>query len=127
MKTILLLSLLISLALHAEPKSAAVKHVDVKAAAALVQEEKIAVLDVRTANEFSEGHIAGAKNIDFNGPYFEAKLKELDKTKSYLVHCRSGGRSSKALPILQKLGFTSIHHLDGGIMAWEDAKQPLQK
>jgi phage shock protein E len=127
MKTILLLTLLITLASHAEPKAAAVKHVDAKAAAALVQEKKATVLDVRTAGEFAEGHIAGAKNLDFNGADFEQRLKELDKTQPYLVHCRSGGRSGKSLATFQKLGFTNIHHLDGGIMAWEDAKQPLQK
>jgi phage shock protein E len=103
-------------------------HVKADAAAKLVQEKKIIVLDIRTADEFGEGHIAGAKNIDFlQGAEFEAKIKELDKTKPYLVHCQSGGRSGKSLKVFKSLGFEKIYHLDGGFGDWQAAGKPVAK
>ena len=54
---------------------------------------KVVVLDVRTPKEFKEGHIPGATNIDFTTPDFEKRIGKLDKSKTYLVHCASGGRS----------------------------------
>lgn len=103
-------------------------HVKADAASKLVQEKKVVVLDIRTADEFGAGHIAGAQNIDFlQSAAFEAKIKELDKTKAYLVHCQSGGRSGRSLKIFKQLGFESIYHLDGGIGGWEAAGKPVEK
>ena len=102
-------------------------HVKADAAAKLVAEKKVMVLDVRTPAEYQEQHIAGARNIDFNGGDFEAQLQALDKKQPWLVHCRSGGRSGKALATLKKIGFETIYHLDGGILDWEDAGKPLEK
>ena len=103
-------------------------HVQVEAAAKLVKEKKVDVIDVRTADEFAEGHIAGAKNIDvMKGGEFEAKLTELDKSKPYLVHCQTGGRSSRSLKVFKKLGFEKIYHLDGGMGGWQAAGKPVVK
>lgn len=106
----------------------AVKHVDAAGAAKLLADQKkVEVLDVRTPDEFAEGHIAGAKNIDFQAKDFADKLGGLDKTQTYLVHCAAGGRSTRALETFQKLGFTHIVHLDGGMNAWKKAGQPVTK
>lgn len=103
-------------------------HVKAEAAAKLVQEKKVDVIDVRTADEFAEGHIAGAKNIDImKGGEFESKLKELDKSKPLLVHCQSGGRSTRSLKVFKKLGFEKIYHLDGGMGGWQSAGKPVVK
>jgi rhodanese-related sulfurtransferase len=83
--------------------------------------EALTVLDVRTPGEFAAGHLKGAKNIDFKADDFAAKLGKLDKTKPYLVHCRSGGRSTASLKTFKELGFTNIIHLDGGMIAWKKA------
>jgi rhodanese-related sulfurtransferase len=105
-----------------------VKHVDAKAAAKLLKEDpKIVVLDIRTKKEFDRGHIKDAKNINFFGDDFEADIKKLPTDKTYLVHCATGGRSTKSLPIFKKLGFKSIVHLDGGFKAWEKAGEPVHK
>lgn len=77
---------LLSLAAPAKDNPAAVTHVDAGQAAKLVQEKKVTVLDIRTPDEFKEGRIAGAVNIDFNGKSFEAEIAKLDKSKPYLVH-----------------------------------------
>jgi rhodanese-related sulfurtransferase len=126
MKNILitLLSLITTITLSAAD---AVTHVKAPEAAKLVQEKKATVLDVRTPEEFKEGHIEGAKNVDFKSPDFAAKLKEMDKSQPYLVHCRAGGRSTSSLKVLKELGFEKIFHLDDGLSAWEEAKLPVVK
>ena len=102
--------------------------VDAAAAAAMIKETpEIVVLDIRTPEEFSEGHIKGAKNIDFNAADFEAKLSELDRGATYLMHCRSGGRSGKAMPIFEKLKFENIIHLNTGFLDWVESGQPVEK
>lgn len=102
-------------------------HVDPNAAEKLIMEGKVTVLDVRTADEFKDRRITGAKNIDFTENDFEKKVSELDKSKPYLVHCASGHRSTNALETLQKLGFQSVYHLDGGLKAWEAAGKAVEK
>ena len=112
----------------AKPDASAVKHVDAAAAAKLVKgDSKLTVLDIRTPAEFATGHIKGAKNYNFQGDGFRGELNQLDKNKPYLVHCASGGRSTKSLELFKQLGFKSLYHLDGGIKAWEKASLPVEK
>lgn len=107
--------------------STKVTHVNATAAAQLVAEKKVVVIDVRTPAEFAGGHIAGARLIDIGGPDFEQRLDQLDKSQTYLVHCRSGARSTRALSTFSKLGFKSVVHLDGGMNAWVKDGQAVQK
>jgi rhodanese-related sulfurtransferase len=110
-----------------EPSGTRISHADPEAAAKLVAEKKVSVLDVRTPKEFTDGHIAGATNLNFNAPDFEERLGQLDKSKTWLVHCASGGRSTQSLVALKKLGFQSVVHLDGGLKAWQKAGKPVEK
>jgi rhodanese-related sulfurtransferase len=103
---------------------AKITHVGPDGAAKLIAEGKITVLDLRTPDEFARGHIAGARLLDCQAKDFAQTLGELDKTKTYLVHCASGGRSTQALKQFQKLGFQSVVHLDGGLSAWKRAGKP---
>lgn len=91
----------------------------------LAANSDIVVLDVRTPQEYDSGHIEGAVNIDFKNSNFAAKLSELGRNTEYVIHCRSGGRSTKSLDAIEELGFTNITHLDGGIIAWNKADLPL--
>lgn len=93
----------------------------------LRKQTNVVILDVRTAKEFSAGHITGATNLDFYGQDFEKKLLELNKDKSYLVHCASGGRSAKVRDKMTNLNFQSIYHLEGGMKAWEKAGKKVEK
>lgn len=110
-----------------ERKSDGATHVDPAGAEKLIKDDKVEILDVRTADEFKEGRIAGAKNIDFTENDFEKKASELDKSKAYLVHCGSGRRSTASLEVLQKLGIKQLYHLDGGMKAWQAAGKPVEK
>mgnify|MGYP000526448653 CR=1 FL=1 len=89
--------------------------------------ENTIVIDVRTPDEFKDGHIKTAKNIDIMSKEFAAKLGALDKTKPVLVHCQAGGRSTRALPTFEKLGFSEVYHRDGGMNDWNKASQPVVK
>ena len=104
-----------------------VTNVQADVAAKLVAEGKVTVLDVRTPEEFAEGHIAGATNINFMAKDFATQIEKLDRNKIYLVHCASGGRSKRCLPQLKQLGLQQIYHLDGGFSAWEEAGKPVAK
>jgi rhodanese-related sulfurtransferase len=125
MKTLLatLLLLIPTLMLAADP----VKHVKADEAAKIIADGKTAVIDVRTPDEFKDGHIKGAKNIDIMSKDFEAQLGKLDKNQPTLVHCQAGGRSTRALPIFEKLGFKNLIHLDDGFGGWEAAGKPVVK
>ena len=85
------------------------------------------VLDVRTPGEFSEGHLAGAVNVDLLAPDFAARLSAMDRGKSYLVYCRTGNRSTKAVHTMEQLGFRSVHHMVSGIVGWEKKGLPLSR
>lgn len=80
---------------------------------------KFVILDVRSPDEYSENHIENAENITYNSQNFEVEIEKLDKDKKYLVYCRSGHRSSNAIKVMIKLGFTDIHNLSGGIRKWK--------
>jgi len=106
----------------------AVKHVKAEAAAKLLADDsKVVVLDIRTPDEFKAGHIKGATNLDFYADDFETRLGKLDREKSYLVHCASGGRSGRSLALFNKLGFRSVYHLDDGFKGWEKAGKPVAR
>lgn len=76
------------------------------------------ILDVRTYNEYSDGHIQDAINIGLSSPNFGIQLDSLDKNDIYLVYCKSGGRSARAIDTMQVLGFYETYNMLGGISAW---------
>ena len=76
------------------------------------------IIDVRTPEEFAEGHIENAVNIDFYSATFRDDLDKLDKDKTYLIYCRSGRRSGLAVPMMQELDFMEVYDMLGGIARW---------
>jgi phage shock protein E len=110
-----------------DSSNATVIHADAKAAAKLVEDRKVTVLDVRTPTEFRASHITGATNVDFLAGDFAEKAAKLDRGKTYLVHCATGRRSTNCLPQLQRLGFTNLVHLDGGLKAWQAGGNAVEK
>jgi len=104
------------------------RNVSVAEADALLRKDKnIVILDVRTPDEFAEGHMPGARNLDYSAADFKAKLAELNHDQTYLVHCRSGGRSARAVALMKEMQFKSVLHLNEGFMEWEDAEKPVEK
>lgn len=91
----------------------------------ILETEKAILIDVRTPEEVSEGFIKGTTVFaNINGNDFSSQIDKLDKSKSYIVYCRSGARSSSASNYMIEHGFTKVYNLLGGFSNWsgESAK-----
>jgi len=121
-----LLLMLLTIISCGSSSSSKVNNVDAKAFQQSIQKEAGAILlDVRTPDEFNQGHIEGAVNINFNDKNFGSQVMALDKTKPILVYCLSGGRSGEASGMLAANGFTNVTQLNGGLLAWKGANLPV--
>jgi len=107
----------------------AVQNISVAEAKALIDRNAVSadfiILDVRTPSEYAQGHIPGAVNLDYYAS-FEASLSAFDKTKTYLVYCRTGNRSASAARLMLDNGFAAIYNMQGGINAWISGGLPLE-
>jgi rhodanese-related sulfurtransferase len=92
-----------------------------------LSKENIQLIDVRTPGEYSAGHIANARLMDWSGGQLEAEWKTLDKDRPVVLYCASGRRSAAASAFLRKNGFTDITDLSGGFGAWSSAGKPVTK
>lgn len=102
--------------------------IDSKEAYGLIKaDSNIAILDVRTAKEFADGHVAGAVNIDVNQTDFAQKIDQLDRSKTYIVYCRSGRRSRKAVGIMAAKGFKNLYNVSDGFVGWNKNGLPFEK
>ena len=108
-------------------ESSAVTLVSPTDAQTLVESGDVEVIDVRTPEEYAEGHIEGATLVDFYEPDFADRIAELDRGQEYVVYCRSGNRSSQATAIMAEQGFAVVNDVDGGIVAWEAAGLPVTR
>ncbi len=84
-------------------------------------------MDVRTAAEYADGHIAGSRNLDQTSGQLAQNVNELEKSKPVLLYCASGRRSAAARAYLQQQGFTDVVDLAGGIGAWAGAGKPIER
>ena len=101
------------------------ENTDVKGFAQLMENADVVLLDVRTEEEFKEGHIEGALNIDQGQEGFVDKVKAaLSTDKTIAIYCRSGRRSANAAEKLAAVGYKCIN-LKGGIIAWKEANMPV--
>ncbi|WP_430403224.1 rhodanese-like domain-containing protein [Fluviicola sp.] len=92
-----------------------------------IQSKKNQLLDVRTSNEYNQGHIAGAFQADWNNPdQFKERVASLDKQQPLYIYCLAGSRSSAAQKWLIKEGFKTVFNLQGGINAWNLEDLPLE-
>lgn len=87
--------------------------------ASVLSVNEYTLIDVRTPEEFSEGCISGAKNIDLRSDDFLDKISELDRSNNYLVYCRSGARSAEAHSLMKEAGFKNVTEITGGIINWQ--------
>lgn len=82
------------------------------------------LIDVRSAEEFSGGHVEHAMNIDWNGTDFQNRIAPLRKSEPVFLYCLSGGRSSAAAASLREQGFEKVYEMPGGMMEWRKEKLP---
>lgn len=101
-------------------------HIDVQQFKAGIEKKDIILLDVRTPEEYAQGHIPEASTINFYAADFKEKVNLIQKDKEVYVYCRSGNRSGQAAKIMMDLGFQKVNNLIGGIGAWHRAGFPLE-
>jgi len=85
------------------------------------------VIDIRTPQEYSQGHIEGAVNINYYDKTFLEQVAKLDKEKPIYIYCRSGSRTSSAAKKLKKIGFSEVNDLEGGIISWSRNQYKIVK
>jgi len=83
------------------------------------------VIDVRSAAEYSAGHVPGAVNIPFD--QVAERISEVDAPHGVVLYCMVGPRARKGESALLDAGYTSVLHLEGGLQAWQAAGLPLEK
>jgi rhodanese-related sulfurtransferase len=103
----------------------AVETVSPNAISEILSSDEHVILDIRTPDEFAGPRLEGAVNIDFYEPTFASEIAALDPDASYVVYCRSGSRSGQAMDLIRDLGFSDVHEIDGGIVAWAEAGLPV--
>jgi rhodanese-related sulfurtransferase len=129
--TIILTAIILLAACNTQPAPAGPQStslpadIDVATAASLRGREDVVMLDVRTPEEYAEGHIPGVVLI----PLAELpnRLAEVPKDKTLVVTCRSGNRSAQAAQLLRQQGYGDVHNMLGGIGAWQEAGYPVEK
>ena len=84
----------------------------------ILQQKNILIIDIRRPEEFNSGHLPDAINIDYESANFKEKLQEITSKKKIAIYCRSGRRSAASIPVFEKIGFSEVIELDGGINAW---------
>jgi len=85
------------------------------------------IIDIRTPEEFTEGYIEGAINIDYYSATFEDELDSIDKNKMYLIYCEWGNRSGATLATMEGLKFMEVYDIKSGIEAWLTEGLPVVK
>ena len=100
------------------------ERVDAATFSDIVSAPGVQVIDVRSPEEFAEGHIEGAVNFNVQGPDFLDQISTLDPAGTYAVYCRSGNRSQPAVATMADNGITSIYELESGIVGWQDSGLP---
>lgn len=86
---------------------------------AKMNDDNVVILDVRTPAETNRGTIEGAQLIDYRAADFKDQIAALDRDKTYLVYCQSGGRSASAAKMMQDMGFKEIYELKTGYGGWQ--------
>jgi rhodanese-related sulfurtransferase len=92
-----------------------------------VSDANTIILDVRTPEEFADGHLKGAMLTDFQNQDFKNEIDKLDKSKTYLIYCKAGVRQEKAAEHMKSIGFENIYLLEGGFTAWQQEGKPIEK
>ncbi len=119
------------IAVHLNYPGQVIENVDSDKAFDLVERNRdnrdFIVLDIRTPEEFQTEHIEGAVNLDYYSDSFKEELCKLDKGKTYLVYCRRGERTERALPLFRECRFRRLYVMPEGLKGWVELGFPTVK
>jgi rhodanese-related sulfurtransferase len=105
---------------EADSKTTYTDNVDNVTFKQLLTEKNGLLIDVRTPDEYAQGHIENAINIDFRNENFESIIDTIDRSTSTFLYCKSGGRSSDARDLLISKQFSEVYNLTNGYSNWEE-------
>ena len=112
-----------------DPSNNLIIEINIEKAKSIIHDSKgkndLVILDIRTVDEYNNGCIEDAVNINFYDSNFKKILEFMDKQKTYLIYCQSGIRSKKALSLMSEMGFRKIYHMNEGINGWKDQRLKL--
>jgi rhodanese-related sulfurtransferase len=91
----------------------------------LLKRDMIVLIDVREPDEYAAGHIKGAHLVPLSA--FNPHSLPRNGGRSIVLHCRSGGRSAKAVALCQRAGVSVDSHMQGGILGWQAAGLPVER
>lgn len=104
-----------------------IKNITPEECNALLKQQDVQLVDVRTEQEYGNGHLKDAILINIQGQNFTTNAtQQLDKQKPVILYCRSGRRSMQAAKTLVNEGFTTVYNLKGGILAWQAEGLPTE-
>lgn len=104
------------------------KHIAVDdVGSALAAGKKIVLLDVRTPGEYEAGHIEGSVHVELNRLKQDVEKVIPEKSDTVYAYCLSGSRSDLAVPLLERLGYSDVHSVTSGLLAWRAKGLPLVK
>lgn len=104
-----------------------IKNITPEECDALLKQQDIQLVDVRTEQEYGNGHLKEAILINIQGQDFTTKAtQQLDKQKPVIIYCKSGRRSMQAAQILVNEGFETVYNMKGGILAWQAEGLPTE-
>jgi len=86
---------------------------------------EIVIIDIRPYLEYKIDHIPRALNLDYDGHDFQRKAEMLDKSKKYLIYCKSGVRGGYFMEKMRESGFDEVYNVQGGYVGWKINKLPL--
>lgn len=86
--------------------------------------EQCTIIDVRTQDEYGEGHLEGAVNLDLLNGELAAEIGNLDMDVPCVVYCRRGIRGRRAMDLLRSAGFSEVYNISGGYEQWKAAGLP---
>jgi rhodanese-related sulfurtransferase len=87
--------------------------------------DDLVIMDVSTPQEYEDLRLEGAINVNLLSRFFKARLDVMNKSRTYLVYCKVGGRSKIAQKLMQQLGFRSVYNIVGGTLLWEEEGLPF--
>ena len=89
------------------------------------EDDDVTIIDVSTPREYKDLHLEGAININLISKFFKTRLDVMDKSRTYVVYCKLGGRSKIAQKLMQRLGFRTVYNIVGGTILWKEEGLPF--
>jgi rhodanese-related sulfurtransferase len=87
--------------------------------------DDLVLIDVSTPREYEDLHLDGAINVNLFSRFFKTRLDVMDKSRTYVIYCKMGGRSKIAKKLMQRLGFRKVYNIVGGTLLWKEEGLPF--